>query len=132
MPLAQRTSSPLSRAQRLPQHGGPSGQQHPVGAGLRQAADPAAVRALLPPSPPLRPQRRTTAQERRPAAGRVSESNADGMALSVIRLETVRRGSGKYPAAVFFFFLQNLCLIRTHSHTHCSSVRCLWVSTLQV
>lgn len=60
------------RAQCLPQYGGPCSQQHSAGSGLRQAADPAAVRALLPASSPLRPQRRSTPEERHPVAGRVS------------------------------------------------------------
>lgn len=66
---------PSPRAQCLPQHGGPSSQQHSASSGLRQAADPAAVGALLPTSSPLRPQRRTTPEECHPAAGRVSRQN---------------------------------------------------------
>lgn len=66
------SSPPSPRAQCLPQHGGPCSQQHSASSGLRQAADPAAVRALLPASSPLRPQRRTAPEERHPAAGRVS------------------------------------------------------------
>ena len=67
--------SPLpspSRTQRLPRHGGPLGKQQPAGAGLRRAADPAAVGPLLPPGPALRAQRRAPPQERHRAAGHVS------------------------------------------------------------
>lgn len=66
------------RAQCLPQHGGPRSQQHSASSGLRQAADPAAVRALLPTSSPLRPQCRTTPEERHPVAGRVSRRERHG------------------------------------------------------
>lgn len=65
------------RAECLPQHGGSCGQQHTVGSGLHQAADSAAVCALLQPSSPLRPQCRTAAEERHAAAGWVRQHVKD-------------------------------------------------------
>lgn len=65
-------ASPHTRAKRLPQHGGPISEQHPVGSGLHQTEKPPAVCALLPQSSPLRPQCRTTPEECDAAAGWVS------------------------------------------------------------
>lgn len=133
--LAHSTPSPLPRAECLPQHGGSCGQQHPVGSGLYQTADLAAVCTLLPPSPSLWPQCRATPEERHPAAGWVSQQVIDWAGFhSLLGYPAGKKGegSGKYAAVVWDFYWALLCLMHTHTHTHGSSVQCLWISTLQV
>lgn len=97
---------PSPRAQCLPQHGGPCSQQHSASSGLRQAADPAAVGALLPASQPLRPQCRTTPEECHPAAGRVSRQDRHRFGFfSLLGCSALGGGgprvSGKYAALVW-------------------------------
>lgn len=124
--LPQSTVSSLSRAQCVPQHGGSCGQQHPVGSGLHQTTYPAAVCALLPPSSPLWPQRRTTPEERHSAAGWVSHQVKQGLAriTLLLRLSCWKRkgeGSGKYAAVVYALNTVKLSKSFTHAHTHTHS-----------
>lgn len=124
--LPQSTVSSLSRAQCVPQHGGSCGQQHPVGSGLHQTTYPAAVCALLPPSSPLWPQRRTTPEERHSAAGWVSHQVKQGLAriTLLLRLSCWKRkgeGSGKYAAVVYALNTVKLSKSFTHARTHTHS-----------
>lgn len=133
-------SPPSPRAQCLPQYGGPCSQQHSASSGLRQAADPAAVRALLPTSSPLWPQRRTTPEERHPVAWRVSRQERHWFRFFCLWSRSARGGEGteseRKVCCVGLVLL--LCLMcwqactRARASRHRGRVECLGISTLHI